>query len=180
MILFTADQHLGHTNIIKLCGRPFADVQEMDEALIDNWNSRVTNGDTVYIIGDLLFRNCAPAEEYLQRLKGRKHLILGNHDKDWIKRGDIAKYFQTIERLAEIGDVKRKLVLCHYPMMSWNGMARGSCMIHGHIHANTHADYWPLLKNNPNILNAGVDINGFSPVPFDELMENNAMHKDSS
>lgn len=52
MILFTADQHLGHTNIIKLCGRPFADVWEMDEALINNCNPRVTNGDTVYIIGN--------------------------------------------------------------------------------------------------------------------------------
>jgi len=81
MTYFTADQHFGHANIIKLCNRPFSDVQEMDEALITNWNRRVTNGDTIYIIGDLFFRNSVPAEEYLKRLKGRKHLILGNHDK---------------------------------------------------------------------------------------------------
>jgi len=54
MIYFTADQHFGHANIIKLCSRPFSDVHEMDEALIENWNRRVTNGDTIYIIGDLL------------------------------------------------------------------------------------------------------------------------------
>ena len=80
MIYITADQHFGHANIIKLCSRPFSDVQEMDEALIVNWNRCVTNVDTIYIIGDLFFMNSVSAEEYLKRLKGRKHLILGNHN----------------------------------------------------------------------------------------------------
>jgi len=177
MIYFTADQHFGHANIIKLCSRPFSDVQEMDEVLIDNWNRRVTNGDTIYIIGDLFFRNTVPTEEYLMRLKGKKHLILGNHDNTWIRKVDIAKYFLSVDTLTEIGDGQRKLILCHYPMMSWNAMSRGSYMIHGHIHENTNAQYWPLLQNNPDILNAGVDINYFTPVPFEEMLENNATHK---
>jgi len=177
MIYFTADQHFGHANIIKLCSRPFSDVQEMDETLIENWNRRVTNGDTIYIIGDLFFRNMVPTEEYLMRLKGKKHLILGNHDKTWIRKVDIAKYFLSVDTLTEIGDGQHKLILCHYPMMSWNAMSRGSYMIHGHIHENTNAQYWPLLQNNPNILNAGVDINCFTPVPFEEMLENNIEHK---
>jgi len=85
MIYFTADQHFGHANIIRLCSRPFSDVQKMDEVLIDNWNRRVTNGDTIYIIGDLFFRKTVPTEEYLKRLKAKKHLILGNHDQTWIR-----------------------------------------------------------------------------------------------
>ena len=56
MNYFTSDLHLGHRNIIRLCNRPFATIEEMDETLIRNWNAKVTNGDTVYILGDLLFR----------------------------------------------------------------------------------------------------------------------------
>ena len=177
MIYFTADQHFGHANIIRLCSRPFADVREMDETLMENWNRRVTNRDTIYIVGDLFFRNEVPAEEYLKRLKGKKHLILGNHDSMWVRRVNLAEYFLSVERLAEIEAGRRKFVLCHYPMMSWNGMGRGSFMIHGHVHESTRAQYWPILQNNPNILNAGVDINHFSPVSFEEMLENNKEHK---
>ena len=105
MIYFTADQHFGHANIIKLCSRPFSDVQEMDEALIENWNRRVTNGDTIYIIGDLLFRNSVPTEEYLQRLKGKKHLILGNHDNTWIRKVDIEDDLYSTPQTAMVVDI---------------------------------------------------------------------------
>ena len=62
MNYFTSDLHLGHRNIIRLCNRPFATIEEMDETLIRNWNAKVTKGDTVYILGDLLFRHEKPAE----------------------------------------------------------------------------------------------------------------------
>jgi calcineurin-like phosphoesterase family protein len=58
-------------------------------------------------------------------------------------------------------------------MMSWDGMSKGSFLIFGHIHNNTNDTYWPLLKTMTNALNASVDINGFMPVTFDELVENN-------
>ena len=57
MNFYIGDPHLGHEAIIRLRNRPFADVDEMDEAIISNWNSRVTNGDTVFILGDMMFRN---------------------------------------------------------------------------------------------------------------------------
>ena len=82
MIYFTIDMHLGHENIIRLCNRPFSNVEEMDQALIDNWNRRVQPQDTIYILGDLMFRNKKPPEEYLRQLNGKKHLIIGNHDRD--------------------------------------------------------------------------------------------------
>jgi calcineurin-like phosphoesterase family protein len=170
MIWFTADLHIGHANIIRHCNRPYSSVQEMNESLILNWNSRVKTSDTIYIVGDLFFRNTVSAEEYLNRMNGKKHLILGNHDKDWIKKVDMPKHFISVDRLAEIGDGKHKITLCHYPMMTWNGMAKGSYLIYGHIHNNTNSDYWPLLKLMPNALNAGVDINKFHPVSFDELL----------
>ena len=79
-IFFTADLHFGHANVIKFCARPFADVQEMDAALIANWNKRVGDDDDVWILGDFTFKRLEIAKDYLQQLQGRKHLIIGNHD----------------------------------------------------------------------------------------------------
>lgn len=86
MIYFTSDLHLGHANIINHCKRPFSSVDEMDERLISMWNARVQPNDTVYILGDLIFRSAAAPESYLSRLRGKKHLILGNHDSAWTKK----------------------------------------------------------------------------------------------
>ena len=154
MIFFTADLHLGHANIIKHCCRPFKTVEEMDEHLISTWNSHVRQNDTVHILGDLIFRSAESPEHYLDRLRGKKHLILGNHDKDWIKKTDLTKFFVTVERFAEISDGQHKMTLCHYPLMSWNHMAKGSYMIHGHIHNNREGSYFPFLRQMPNLLNA--------------------------
>ena len=83
MTYFTSDQHFGHFNIIRLCGRPFETVEEMDEALLSKWNAKVKADDTVYILGDLFFR-AAKVEPILKALNGRKHLIVGNHDHTWM------------------------------------------------------------------------------------------------
>lgn len=68
MIYYISDLHFGHSNIIKLCNRPFQTLEEMNNALINNWNSKVTNGDKVYIIGDLFFRSQNNPEEILSKL----------------------------------------------------------------------------------------------------------------
>lgn len=96
MIYFTSDQHFGHSNILKHTGRPFSSIEEMDAALIRNWNAKVHRNDIVYILGDLFFRNSTPAEEYLHQLKGVKHLIIGNHDKDWMKRTNLSGHFASV------------------------------------------------------------------------------------
>jgi len=177
MIYFTADLHLGHANIIRHCGRPFADADEMDACLVAAWNKRVRANDTVYIVGDFIFRNARPPEEYLEKLNGKKHLLIGNHDKDWLKKCDTQKYFESVGHYAEISDGQHRMTLCHYPMMSWHKMGSGAYMVHGHIHNGRGGAYFPLLQSMPNLLNAGVDINGFQPVNFDELVRNNERFK---
>jgi len=177
MFYFTADHHFGHINVIRHCNRPFQSVTEMDEVLIENWNAAVSQHDTVYILGDLFFRNKVPAGEYLQRLNGKKHLIIGNHDKDWMKRTDLSLYFESVERMIVMTEGAHRITLCHYPMMTWSGMPKGSFMIHGHIHNSRGADYFPLLRSMPNLLNAGIDINDFKPVSFNTLIENNQKFK---
>ena len=180
MIYFTADHHFGHANIIKHSSRPFASVEEMDAALMANWNAVVKPQDTVYIMGDLFFRNTVSAEDYLRRLNGKKHLIIGNHDRDWMKKTNLPQFFESVENMAEINDGAHRITLCHYPMMTWNHIAKGAYMIHGHIHNNTDADYFALIRNMPNILNAGVDINRYYPVNFDALLRNNEEFKKKS
>jgi calcineurin-like phosphoesterase family protein len=179
MVYYTADLHIGHANILKHTNRPFATLDEMNAELCKRWNRRVKKNDTVYILGDIFFRNAVPASEYLQELNGKKHLIVGNHDKDWMKKTDLDAFFQSVQHFAEISDGNHKLVLCHYPLMTWNGASRGRYMIHGHIHDNTGSDYWPLLRNMPHALNASVEVNGYEPVTFDELVANNIAFKEA-
>ncbi len=179
MIYFTADLHLGHENIIRLCNRPFSSVEEMDAVLIANWNKKVKKGDTVYILGDLIFKAKDP-ESYLKELNGNKILILGNHDT-WTKKVDLSKYFERVSLLEELNLFSRMLTLCHYPMLEWrNSRKEGSSklgyLVHGHIHNNVYPEYTPLFTA-PNALNAGVDLNGFEPVTIDELMANNKIFK---
>ena len=179
MIFFTSDLHLGHENCIRLCNRPFSSIEEMDETLIENWNRKVTGKDTVYILGDLIYRNQKPPEEYLRRLRGKKHLILGNHDRGWIRSCQTEQFFESVNNLLYVADGKRQYTLCHYPMMSWPHIMR-CYMVFGHIHGNTDADYWPLIQANERMLNAGVDVNHFEPVTFEEMEANNLLYKGQS
>ena len=177
MIYFTSDLHLGHKNIIRFCDRPFSSIQEMDEQLIENWNMKVKKQDTVYILGDLMFRAKEPPEYYLGQMKGRKHLILGNHDKYWIKKVQIDRYFESVGDYLKFSDGQHQIIVCHYPMMSWPG-GRKAYMVFGHIHNDTAMDFWPIIRNSENLLNAGVDVNDFFPVSLDEMIANNRRFKE--
>ena len=176
MTFFTADTHFGHTAIIDMCGRPFDDADDMDSFTIDMWNSKVNGNDTVYIVGDMFYRHKDP-ESVLIQLKGKKRLIIGNHDASWMKKVDCSKYFITVSRFDEVSDGKHGLVLCHYPLMTWEHPKK-NYMIHGHIHNNTDMSFWPVIRDNPRLLNAGVDVNGFWPVTFEELVINNECFKE--
>ena len=178
-IFFISDTHFGHENVLKF-GREFASIQEMNELLIKNWNERVSGNDTVYILGDMFFRaEASDVESILSRLKGKKHLILGNHDGSWVEKVDTSLYFQSVSNMLEVSDGKRGLTLCHYPLLTWKH-AKKSYMIHGHLHSDTSDDFWPLLKARDRVLNAGVDINGMKPVTFEELVENNIRFKEEN
>ena len=173
MIYYTSDLHFGHANIIRFCNRPFADVKAMDDALIAAWNERVTNSDKVYIVGDLMFRAEQPPETYLDKLKGKKYLIIGNHDKSWMNKVKLDKYFESVERIMVFANGRNKVTLCHYPMMCFEG----AYLIYGHIHNNKTDNYWPLLRTMDNALNAGVEVNNYQPVTFDELIANNMVFR---
>jgi len=78
---FTSDLHLGHANVIRFQNRPFVTVEEMNDRIIQNYNSIVHKNDLVYILGDLTYKiSVEESNRLIQQLKGRKVLIRGNHD----------------------------------------------------------------------------------------------------
>jgi calcineurin-like phosphoesterase family protein len=158
-VFFASDTHFSHANIIKYCSRPYADVEEMDEALIANWNARVRPGDRIYHLGDFAFRNHG---EILARLQGSIHLIRGNHDKGLERWADRFASFQDYKDI-KIGD--QHVVLLHYAMRVWDRSHHGSFHLYGHSHGN--------LPEDPGSLSfdVGVDPNGYAPVSFEEVRD---------
>lgn len=173
MLFFTSDLHLGHTEIVRMSGRPFSCVQEMDETLIRNWNDRVCKNDVVYILGDLIYKSECLPEEYLSRLRGKKYLIFGNHDLSWKDDVDLSKWFVGCQWGDRIDTGQGYALLSHFPLATYIRKYQ----IHGHLHNRTDQEYWSLLRAMPNSLNAGVDINGFVPVTLPELICNNEKFK---
>ena len=176
MIFYTADLHFGHKNIIRSDQRPFFNVSDMDESLIRLWNDKVSDKDTVYIIGDFCYRNERPAEWYLKQLKGKKHLVIGNHDEPILQDKKALSYFVTVNNIVEIKDEAKRVVLCHYPLAEWDGFYRGSFHVYGHIHGNRNHTY-EIMSGIEGAYNAGCMINHYAPATFDELVKNNVAFK---
>ena len=145
MKYYISDLHLGHANVIKHDGRPFADVEEMDRSLIKMWNDTVGDDDDIYIVGDFCYRSGKTADWYLSRLKGRKHLIVGNHDWQTLKNEKAMAMFESVDKILEIEDNGRHIVLCHYPMAEWPRSRHGGWLIYGHIHTRKDKT-WEFMR----------------------------------
>lgn len=178
MIYFTADQHFGHENILRHCNRPFANANEIDAALIANWNATVTQNDDIYILGDFTMRSAEDAHKYLTRLNGRKYFIRGNHDKFLRGRGN-AQYTNDYIWVKDYEMLHAEwncFVLFHYPILEWANYYRGSIHLYGHVHnSETSAE---LLKGLKGLaFNVGVDVNGYCPVSIKTILNRAAKLK---
>jgi len=170
-IYFTADTHFGHENIMEFTKRPFTSIQEHDETLIDNINNVAGKRDFLYHLGDFCFGPTARqqvtfAKEILAKIRCKNiHLILGNHDprsRRGQPREDFAALFNScaqyhIARIPEalaLEDMleapKRRVILNHYAIRSWEGMHRGVYHLYGHSHAS-------LPENGTLSFDVGVD-----------------------
>lgn len=119
MKYYISDLHLFHENAIKFDNRPFSSIPEMHDAILKNWNDRVTNGDYVYILGDVSMRGKnEDLIAFVAKLKGRKVLVRGNHDdvSDYRYQQLFAEICDYKEIYDSIGKEKYGLVLCHYPI----------------------------------------------------------------
>lgn len=153
---FTADTHFGHKRIIELAHRPFASVEEMDEAMIARWNERVGRNDIVFHLGDFAFADHGP---YLSRLNGYKRLVVGNHDHT--NRTKLSSGWGTISDLLHVTVAGTSIVLCHYGMRVWSKSHHGALHFYGHSHGS--------LLGDSQCTDVGVDCWNFRPVSLDEI-----------
>lgn len=179
MIYYISDLHFGHRNVIGMGGRPFETIEEMDETLIRLWNERVTDEDDAYIVGDFAYRNGNTSSWYLRRLKGRKHLVIGNHDRHTIQDTKAMECFASVDKMMCIVDNDRVVSLSHFPVAEWNGKLRGGYHVYGHLHCRRD-DVYEFMSRFGKALNAGCMINGYRPGTLDELIENNMRFRQES
>ena len=169
MIFFTSDLHFGHKNIISATQRPFASVDEMDVALIKNWNRRIRPKDEVYILGDVTMQGPQFAMEILQQLNGRKYLVRGNHDQFVDKTSFDCNLFEWVKDYHNLSYQKHQFILFHYPIAEWDRSHHGSIHLHGHQHNkpehNAANAEQGLLRYD-----VGVEANEMAPVSIDEVL----------
>lgn len=156
MNFYISDLHLNHKNVTKegkdFDNRGFDTLKDMHECIEKKWNDKVTNGDTVYILGDCVWKLDKNIISMFARLKGKKILILGNHDNHSLKDRRFSILFDEIVSYKEITDnangKNHNLVLSHYPIFSWNKCYKGSILLYGHTHTNfDDILYQESLKN---------------------------------
>jgi calcineurin-like phosphoesterase family protein len=153
----TADLHLGHANISRYSGRPFSDPDDMDEAIVESWNTTVGPTDRVLILGDVALGKITDSLSVSRRLHGHKILLAGNHDRcaafhgkkaiGWEARymdeGGFAEVHQGTMRL-DLGAKHRKVLACHFPYVGdtvdvlryseQRPIDKGEWLVHGHVH----------------------------------------------
>ena len=169
-IFFTADTHFGHKNIIRYCKRPFVDVEEMNETLIDSWNSTVGKDDIVFHLGDFAMGGSAEWSRFLKRLNGKIYLILGNHDMKTIGKGFSRFEYVTMQMLINIGG--QRIYLNHYPFLCYGGAYRNTWQLFGHVHTSPHRtglDSSRLAHLFPSQYDVGVDNNDFKPMSYEQV-----------
>ncbi|MDQ6798220.1 MAG: metallophosphoesterase [Actinomycetota bacterium] len=175
---FTADLHLGHSNIIGYCNRPFADVAAMNDEIVRRWNDVVAEEDTVWVLGDVALGPIDRTLALVDGLVGRKVLVAGNHDRCWAGNGPRAhawteRYLDAGFAEVHQGDVAididgidMAVAACHFPYrgdshdedryLDHRPVDRGAWLLHGHVH-----DRW---RQRDRMINVGVDVWEFRPV----------------
>ncbi len=180
---FTADLHFGHANIIRYCDRPFADVEEMDSALIASWNETVADDDTVWVLGDVAMGSIEQGMAIIGALRGRKLLVAGNHDRCWVGNGRraagwtdryLAAGFVEVHQGTVHLDVGGTPVLAnHFPyrgdshdedrFTGYRPVDHGGWLLHGHVH-----ETWGQAGR---MINVGVDVCDYRPISEQAIAE---------
>jgi len=161
----TSDIHFYHANILKFCHatRPYYDVEEMNQKIVESWNSMIDQYDTVYILGDVAFANAYDASKIVNRCNGNKILVKGNHDTKLLQEPLFTNCFESIHDYLEVGYNGHRLVLFHFPIWEWDRMYHGAVHFHGHCHARP-------TGIPGRILDVSMDGNACLPYSMDEAI----------
>ena len=171
-IWFTSDTHFYHEQDFLYKPRGFESFEEMNEAIVERWNSVVKPGDIVYHLGDMVMSHYDI--NIIKRLNGTIFLIRGNHDTNNKLSAIYAtgkmvntSYVPTSE-LIKFG--KLSLFMCHYPVLTANfddkHFSQHVINLHGHTHQKGN---W-LFADNPFIYHVGLDSHGCYPIHIDEII----------
>jgi len=171
-VWFTSDTHWLHKNIIKYANRPWDNCDDMCADMIANWNRVVKKTDDIYHLGDVSLGSTGKTIEILQSLNGRKHLIWGNHDSGLRKKQAFISEFEWCRNYAELKIQDKNaprgtqlLILCHYPLLTWNKAHHGSIMLHGHTHGCIDD-----ANKSTRRLDVGVDSHNYTPISYKQVM----------
>lgn len=176
----TSDLHLGHRAIINYCPptrRHFTDVDQMNETIVSNINSVVTEEDTLYILGDIAFMPPARACEFLKRINGSKVIVWGNHDHKLRRSTEFASQKSLMgvvwegdykEQTFVVDDVRQQIMMMHFPIFSFNGQRHGAIHCHGHRHS--YHEYRNTFGPNVRCIDIGLEGNSLMPYCIEDLV----------
>jgi len=159
---FTSVSVFAHKKIIELTKRPFETVEQMNNAIIERWNSVVSPQDTVYHLGDFTLGGLTIFYKYFYQLNGNMKIVPGNHDRKWLKDYNGDGEFEILPPLYLFNHGDINIVLCHYPLLEWQGIYRGWTHLYGHVHGS--------IKGVGLSLDVGVDCHSFYPLSLDEVV----------
>lgn len=171
MIYFTSDLHLNHDKDFIYKPRGYNNVDEMNRAIIETWNSIVPEDDAVFVLGDIMLGDNLKGIDLVQQLHGNIFVIPGNHDSPsrckLYKNDGITVYDSPSIITSFMEWRKQQLYLCHYPTMldrPTNGLP-GPTLINlfGHTHQKE-----PFYNDNPNMIHVGWDTWG-KPISIEEI-----------
>lgn len=166
---FISDLHLSHKLMIKLGYRKFASIEEMNKTIMENIYSSVKKGDDLYILGDLSWNKHVLYKFFDNMPKGvRIHLILGNHDKLY-NLYDI--YCESVSHIKKIKLAGNTVVMCHYPMTTWDKSHYNSWHLYGHHHINGHGTDKLDEKMKGKSINVNLEFHDFKPWSEEEIIE---------
>lgn len=170
-VYLVSDTHFGHTGVCRFTRedgtklRPWDDVEEMDEAMVQRWNETVRPNDKVYHLGDVVINR--RSLNILRRLKGDKVLIKGNHDI--FKLNDYAAHFRDIRSY----HVMNGMILSHVPVHE-ESLGRFGCNIHGHLHYRRvmrakYAGAQPVIDTRYHCV--CVEHTDYRPILFEDVIK---------
>lgn len=168
-IFLTSDLHFGHDREFIYGPRGFKSVDEQDAAIIENWNSIVSDEDDVYILGDLMLNDNIHGIECLKKLKGKKHIIYGNHDTE-TRKASYAEIGECIGWATVIKHKKYHFYLSHYPTMTGNLEAESLHQVAINLFGHTHQQN-NFYQDIPFMYHVGVDSHNNTPVLLDDIIE---------
>lgn len=187
-IFFTSDLHVGHSNVIRFCNRPYADIKAMSEGLIQNWNWAVGENDIVFDLGDMFWWDSRhDVKKFIEKLNGFIYKVPGNHDMDCKKLFELCDP-KKVEVLDDINTLwvtglnearptkTLEMVMCHYPLATFPHWTHDVLQVFGHIHSGPTTSNEVDVPGKDLILNkkqydVGVDNNNYTPIELREILK---------